>query len=104
MPQFQIAAKRLANLYHVGFGGKDRGRFRISSKQVKELLGRKRLYPDEIEQLSRAVLEEGFLLIDMDSFFVLLSANTFVNYRRVNGESLAAALKTPPEPMPPKAI
>lgn len=92
MTQFQIAARQLANLYSVGFGGKESGRFRISSKQVKELLGQKRLYPDDIEKMTRAVLEEGFVLIDMDSFFVLLSANTFVNYRRVSGDALAAVV------------
>ena len=37
---------------------------------------------------SRAMLERGYVLIDMDSFFVVMGANTFVNYRRANEECL----------------
>ncbi|WP_083100688.1 hypothetical protein [Pseudophaeobacter leonis] len=96
MTHFQVAASQLANLYSKGFGGKENGRFRISSKQVRELLGKRRLYSDDIENLSRAVLEEGYVMIDMDSFFVLLSANAFVNYRRVSGEALTAEMTGKP--------
>ncbi len=92
MTQFDVPAQHLANLYRKSFGGKENGRFRISSKQVKELLGKKRIYADDIEQLTRAVLEQGYVLIDMESFFVLLSAKTFVNYRRVSAEALTAEL------------
>jgi len=90
MTQFQIAARRLSALYSKGFGGKESGRFRISMKQIKMLLGQKRLYEDDVKLLTRAALEEGFVLIDMDSFFVVLNSNAFVNYRRVSGEALAA--------------
>ncbi len=82
-------ARFLASLYMKSFGGKPSGRFRISAKQLREMTGRKRLYPDDIQILSRAMLEEGFILIDMDTFFVILSANTFVNYRRASAEALA---------------
>jgi hypothetical protein len=64
----QIAARHLACLYTKSFVGKPNGRFRLSSKQLRELLGRKRIYPDDIEKLSRAAFEIGFVLIDMDSF------------------------------------
>ncbi|KEO60110.1 hypothetical protein [Thioclava indica] len=56
------------------------------------MLGRKRIYRDDIEQLTRAAFEIGFVVIDMDSFFVVVSANAFVNYRRVSGEALATAM------------
>ncbi|APX12385.1 hypothetical protein [Tateyamaria omphalii] len=92
MTQCDVAARHLANLYSKSFGGKESGRFRMSAKQVRELLGKKRLYADDIAQLARAVLEQGYVLIDMDSFFVLLSANAFVNYRRVSGEALATEM------------
>lgn len=92
MTQFKIAAARLACLYGESFGGKTHGRFRMSSKQIRELLGCKRLYPDDIMQLTRAALEEGYVLIDMDSFFVIMSSNAFVNYRRVSGDALAMVM------------
>ena len=75
-------------LYSKAFGGKENGRYRISAKLVRDLAGRRRLYEDDIRELSRAMLERGFVLIDMDSFLVVMSANTFVNYRRANEECL----------------
>ena len=80
--------ERLAALYECKFGGKPSGRYRISSKLLRQLAGRRRLYEDDIRSLARALLERGFVLIDMDAFYVVLSANAFVNYRRVNEECL----------------
>lgn len=83
------AATHLAALYTKSFGGKANGRYRMSAKQMKELLGRKRLYADDVALLTRAALEEGMVLIDMDSFFVVMAANSFVNYRRLSGDMLS---------------
>jgi len=82
-------ADRLVALYALQFGGKVNGRYRISSKLVKKLAGRRRLYEDDINALGRAMLERGYVLIDMDSFFVVTSANSFVNYRRVNEDLIS---------------
>ncbi|WP_380053923.1 hypothetical protein ACFE33_12430 [Falsihalocynthiibacter sp. SS001] len=90
MDTSSTTAQCLARLYGEKFGGKPSGRYRIAGKQLRELMGRKRLYPDDIQTLSRELLELGFVLIDMDSFYVILSANSFVNYRRVNAEHLSA--------------
>jgi len=88
MSDFQAAAQQIASLYGKSFGGKPSGRFRLSAKQIRELLGRRRFYAEDVQLLTRAVLEEGYVLVDMDSFFVVLSANAFVNYRRVSVEAL----------------
>lgn len=82
------AADRLAELYDIGFGGKKSGRYRMPAKLMRELVQRQRLYEDDIRTLQRALLERGFLLIDMDTFYVVLSANAFVNYRRANEDLL----------------
>ncbi len=37
--------------------------------------------------LARAVLERGYVLIDMDSFYVVLSANAFVRFFKSGGRS-----------------
>ncbi|MCT8161920.1 hypothetical protein [Pseudoruegeria sp. SHC-113] len=76
-------AEKLAALYSTEFGGKPSGRFRIPEKLLREMMGRRRLYESDITALSRALLERGHVLIDMDSFYVVMSANSFVNYRRV---------------------
>lgn len=87
-PKYLEAAEKLAALYERPFGGKAKGRYRIAMKQVRQLLGRRRLYEDDIRELTRATLERGYVLVDMDSFFVVMNANSFVNYRRTNEESL----------------
>lgn len=88
MENIVYTARQLAALYSQEFGGKPSGRYRIASKQLRELLDKRRLYPEDIESLTRCLLEEGYVLVDMDSFFVVLSANAFVNYRRVNVETI----------------
>ncbi len=85
---FEAAADKIAALYERPFGGKPKGRYRIAAKQVRQLLGRRRLYEDDVRHLTRATLERGFILVDMDSFFVVMNANSFVNYRRANEDSL----------------
>jgi hypothetical protein len=82
MKNSETAAKRLAEMYTEEFGGKPSGRYRISRKLLAELVGQHRLYAEDVPALTRALLEEGFVLIDMESFFVVMSANAFVNYRR----------------------
>lgn len=84
------AAAHLAAFYAQSFGGKAHGRYRLSAKQMRELLGQKRLYPEDVTQLTRAALEEGLVLIDMETFFVVMTANSFVNYRRLSTELLAS--------------
>lgn len=91
MTKFVDVAETLANLYSRDFGGKASGRYRIPVKLLRDLCGRRRLYEEDILALSRALLEKGYVLIDMDSFFVVMSANSFVNYRRVGKEVLASS-------------
>ena len=55
------------------------------------MMGRRKLYPDDVGLLARALYEEGFVLIDLDGFFVVMSVNAFVNYRRVGREAAADA-------------
>lgn len=81
-------AQTLAGLYEASFGGKERGKYRISSRHLRDLCGRRRLYAEDIVLLARALFEQGFVLIDLDSFYVVVSMNAFVNYRRVNDECL----------------
>lgn len=82
------AANRLAEFYDVEFGGKKSGRYRIPAKLMRELVQRQRLYEDDVRALGRALFERGFVLIDMDSFYVVMRANAFINYRRANEDLL----------------
>ncbi len=83
-----ITAARLAELYDQDFGGKPNGRYRIPDKLVRRIAGRRRLYETDIRALSVALFELGYVLIDMDTFYVVMSANSFVNYRRANDDCI----------------
>ncbi len=91
-------AEQLAELYEAHFGGKDRGRFRISMKLMCQIAGRKRLYEDDLRLIHRALYELGYLLIDMETFFCVLSQRTFASYRRVNAEQLGFDERVKPKP------
>jgi hypothetical protein len=73
-------------MYGEPFGGKVSGRYRISAKLLRQLARRRRLYADDIQLLSRAMLERGYILIDMETYFVVLSASNFANYRRASDD------------------
>lgn len=83
-----MSAARLAELYDQDFGGKPNGRYRIPDKLVRRIAGRRRLYETDIRSLSVALFELGYVLIDMDTFYVVMSANSFVNYRRANDDCI----------------
>jgi len=85
----QVAGE-IARLYEKPFGGKTRGRFRISMKNMRQLTGAKRLYETDILLLTRALYDVGFTIIDMETFFVILSHRTFVSYRRLNDDSIGS--------------
>ena len=87
MDHGDVAAK-LADLYGKAFGGKASGRYRIPEKLLRDFMKRRRLYPEDKEAIAKSLFERGYVLADMDSFLVVMSVNTFVNYRRVGKDAL----------------
>lgn len=83
-------AERLVALYDEPFGSKKRGRFRISMKLIRTLFEKRRVWPQEMESLRRALYEQGYILIDLETYCVVVSLQTFANYRRVNDTSVRA--------------
>lgn len=81
-------AQRLAELYETPFAGKERGRYRLSMKHLRRLIGQRRVYPETIAALTRALYERGYVLVDMESYFAILSQRTFSSYRRVNDSAI----------------
>jgi hypothetical protein len=80
----EAVAQRLERLYETAFAGKARGRYRLSMKHIQQLTGCRRVYPETIRAVTRALYEKGYVLVDMETFFVVLSQRTFSSYRRVN--------------------
>lgn len=87
-PKEREIAERLVELYERGFGGKDRGRYRISMKHMRMLTGRKRVPADAIRRIAEELFERGYVLIDLETYFVVLAERTFRSYRRVNDSCL----------------
>ncbi|MDJ0949381.1 MAG: hypothetical protein QNJ94_10705 [Alphaproteobacteria bacterium] len=81
-------AERLVELYEEGFGGKERGRYRISMKHMRALTGRRRVTGEVVQKIGEELFELGFVLIDLETFFVVLAQRTFRSYRRVSDASL----------------
>lgn len=79
---------RLADLYERPFGGKPRGRYRVSMKLMCALFGQRRVWPDQTEALRRALYERGYVLVDLETYFVVVAVQTFASYRRVNEEGI----------------
>lgn len=79
----QVAAQ-LAELYGQGFGGKQRGRYRVSMKHLRVLTKRKRVPSAVLRKIGEELFELGYVLIDMETFFVVLAQRTFTSYRRVS--------------------
>ena len=89
---YEVFAAGLVALYEKPFGGKQRGRYRIPIKLARQLLRQKRIWPDQVEAIRRALYERGYVLHDMESYWVVVSQSKFSNYRRVNEASLIAVL------------
>lgn len=88
-PSTRRMAECLAALYERKFGGKARGRYRISMKQMRALTGRKRVPGDVIGKIGEELFELGYVLVDLETFFVVLAQGTFRSYRRVSDGSLS---------------
>jgi len=57
-------------------------------KHLRQVLGRRRVYAEDVADLGRALYERGYALVDMETFVVVLSHKTFTSYRRVNESCL----------------
>jgi hypothetical protein len=81
---------RLVALYERPFGGKPRGRYRISMKLMCRIVGQRRVWPEQVEAIRRGLYERGYQLVDQETYFAIVSQQTFVSYRRVNEASIDA--------------
>jgi hypothetical protein len=96
--KLETLVDELVDLYDRPFGGKVRGRFRVSTKLLCDYLGKRRLWPDEIEAIGRVLYQRGYVSVDMGSYLVILSHKTFTNYRRVNEAAFDNQHDTKSEP------
>lgn len=71
------------NAYESTFGGKSRGKFQITRKGVKDLLGLQRLHPSTVRKLTDACLEKGLVVIDSDDSFAFAETQFVKKWRKL---------------------
>lgn len=76
-------ADLLEGLVDQPFGGKPKGRFRISRKFLRQFAGRRRLPTDLVAGIADEMFERGYVMIDMETYFVVIPQRYFGSYRRV---------------------
>ena len=96
-----IAHTLWADIYETEFGGKDRGAFRITRRQLRDALGGER--PDAVTfmRLNALACEAGLMLIDLGNSYACIEIRALRALRRVPdrtlGEALAADCESPDE-------
>ncbi|NNG05582.1 MAG: hypothetical protein HKM95_15985 [Inquilinus sp.] len=88
-------AELLVALDGIPFGGKPGGRFRISRKFLRQFAERRRLQPELVDAIADEMFERGFVLIDMESYFVVIPQRYFSSYRRVTAAAAERVLMAP---------
>jgi hypothetical protein len=73
----------LKKIYEETFGGKDRGRYKITRPNLRKLCGLSRLEETTIKRIVDAALEEGFVLIEVGDYFCMVEESVMLNYRPV---------------------
>ena len=83
------AAEILISLHGEAFGGKPAGRYQLSRKSMRQVLGRRHLPSEVIQALADELFEEGYLLLDLETHFAILEQRNVNHYRRVTTAALA---------------
>lgn len=77
-------AKIIYELFTEDFGGKSKGRFKISRSGLTSIAGRTILKQSVIESISDVLLEQyGIYLVDLGDEFSFLQESTLRSYREV---------------------
>lgn len=82
-PTVSEVAEELSAFYDQPFGGKPRGRFRVSPKMLRKIAKRQKLSDQYIRDLADELFELGFVLLDMETFYAVAGVRTFASYRRL---------------------
>lgn len=84
----EVLAQALVRLFAERFGGAPGGKFRISRKFLRQLAGRRKLPDGYLAALAEHMFEAGFVFVDCESYFIVLSQKQFASYRRVTAAAV----------------
>ena len=78
-------------IYETCFGGRDRGAFRITRRQLADRLGRPDLDPIVLQSLKAAAAETGLMMVDVGNGFACIELRAVDALRRVPNSVLREA-------------
>jgi hypothetical protein len=78
----EVAIKLYRDMYETAFRGKERGRFCLTRRQLKEALQTDRLHPSTIMRLQDEAMRIGLIIIDDDDLFPCIERRVARHYRR----------------------
>ena len=87
-------AEILERLYDETFGGKKNGRYRISRKFLLGIARRRRLTDQHVDEIAEELFETNFILVNVETYFVVLNQKLFSNYRRATTAAIARTIET----------
>lgn len=76
-------ATLLKQIYELEFGGKGRGRYKISRSNFRQLSKRRRLEESTIIRIIDEAFEEGLIVTDLGDYFSVVEHSVMANYRPV---------------------
>lgn len=79
----ELVAKLLKKIYELEFGGKTRGRYKISRPSFRQLSNRQRLEESTIDRITEEALELGLIVTDLGDYFAVVEHSVMMNYRPV---------------------
>jgi len=79
----EAVAQKLSAIYERSFGGKNRGRYKISRVKLRQLSGRKRLEDSTIDKIINISYEMGYVVVDLGDYFAVVEEGVMNNYRPV---------------------
>lgn len=83
----------IKKIYELEFGGKSRGRFKISRSNFRQLSQRQRLEDSTIQRITDEAFELGFIVTDLGDHFAVVEHKVMMNYRPVPKSILKEFIK-----------
>jgi hypothetical protein len=84
---FEEVADLLVELYEEDFGGKSKGRYKISRNDLAAISGRAQIKQGAVDQISELLADEhGLLMIDLGNEFPITKISILRNYRSVTAK------------------
>jgi len=83
MKSIQAIVADIRAIYRETFGGKEKGRYKISRANFRLICGRKKLESVFLEKVVSAALEDGFVVVELGDYFCVIAEGTMLSYRPV---------------------